>query len=104
MHREILETAKYPEAVFRPTQIDGKVDLSGASDVMLSGVFSIHGVDHDFKVQVHTEFSGDIWKGTAKFDVPYVKWGIKDPSNFLLRVKPVVNVEFEMSGEIKSLK
>jgi hypothetical protein len=25
-------------------------------------------------------------------------WGIKDPSNFLLKVKPVVNVELEMSG------
>jgi polyisoprenoid-binding protein YceI len=104
MHKEILETAKYPEAVFHPTQIDGKVDRSGASDVKLSGVFSVHGVDHDLNAQVHTEFAGNNWKGTAKFDVPYVKWGIKDPSNFILKVKPVVNVEFEMSGEARSVK
>src|SRR5271169_1252183 len=25
MHKEILETAKYPDVVFRPTQVDGKV-------------------------------------------------------------------------------
>jgi polyisoprenoid-binding protein YceI len=104
MHKEILETAQYPEVIFRPTHIDGKVGLTGASDIKLSGVFSIHGADHDVIAQVHAELAGDHWKGTSKFEVPYVKWGIKDPSNFLLRVKPVVEVELEMSGEIKSAK
>jgi len=104
MHREILETAKYPEVIFRPTQVDGKVGQSGASDVKLGGVFSIHGVDHDLTALVHAELTGDRWRGTSRFEVPYVKWGIKDPSNFLLKVKPVVNVELEMSGEVKTLK
>jgi polyisoprenoid-binding protein YceI len=104
LHKEILETAKYPEVVFRPTQVEGKVAQSGASDVKLSGVFSIHGADHDLTALVHAELMGDHWQGTSKFEVPYVKWGIKDPSNFLLRVKPVVNVELEMSGEIKVAK
>jgi polyisoprenoid-binding protein YceI len=104
MHREILETVKYPEMLFRPTRVEGKVVQSGASDVKLSGVFSIHGADHDLTALVHAELTGDHWRGTGKFEVPYVKWGIKDPSNFLLKVKPVVNVELEMSGEIKAAK
>jgi polyisoprenoid-binding protein YceI len=102
MHKEILETAKYPEVVFRPTQVAGKVGVSGASDVTLTGVFSIHGADHDLTAQVHAELTGKRWRGTSKFEVPYVKWGIKDPSNFLLKVKPVVNVELEMSGAVKA--
>lgn len=102
MHKEILETAKYPEVIFRPTQVEGKVGPSGASNVKLSGIFSIHGADHDVVAQVHAELAGDRWKGTSKFEVPYVQWGIKDPSNFLLKVKPVVEVELEMSGEVKS--
>ena len=100
MHREILETAKYPEVVFRPTQIEGKIGQSGASDFKLNGVFSIHGADHDVSALVHTEFTGAQWRGTAKFQVPYVQWGVKDPSDFLLKVKPVVDVELEMSGEV----
>jgi len=104
MHREILETVKYPEMLFRPTRVEGKVVQSGASDVKLSGVFSIHGADHNLTALVHAELTGDHWRGTGKFEVPYVKWGIKDPSNFLLKVKPVVNVELEMSGEIKAAK
>jgi polyisoprenoid-binding protein YceI len=102
MHREILETAKYPEMVFHPAQVDGKVDPSGPSDVRLSGLFSIHGVDHDLTAQVHAQLSAARWSAAAKFEVPYVQWGIKNPSNFLLKVKPVVNVEVEMSGTIKA--
>ncbi len=104
MHKEILETAKYPGVVFRPTQVEGKVGQAGASDVKLGGVFSIHGADHDLTALVHAELTGDRWRGTSKFEVPYVKWGIKNPSNFLLRVKPVVNVDLEMSGEVKATK
>ena len=102
MHKEILETAKYPEVVFRPVQVEGKVSHAGASDVKLSGTFSIHGADHDLTALIHVELAGDRWTGTGKFEVPYVKWGIKDPSNFLLKAKPVVNVELEMAGEIKA--
>jgi polyisoprenoid-binding protein YceI len=104
MHKEILETAKYPDVVFRPTQVEGKVGQSGASDVKLGGVFSIHGADHDLTALVHAELTGDRWRGTGRFEVPYVKWGIKDPSNFLLKVKPVVSVELEMSGAVKAAK
>lgn len=104
MHKEILETAKYPDVVFRPTLVEGRIGESGASDVKLSGVFSIHGADHDLTAQVHAELMGDRWRGTSRFEVPYVKWGIKDPSNFLLKVKPVVNVELEMSGEVRAAK
>jgi polyisoprenoid-binding protein YceI len=104
MHKEILETPKYPDVIFRPTQLEGKVAVSGPSDGQLHGVFYVHGADHDLIAPVHAELSGDHWKGTAKFEVPYVKWGIKDPSNFLLKVKPLVNVELELSGEVKAPK
>ena len=103
MHKEILETWKFGEATFRPSQIDGPVSLTAPSDFKLKGIITLHGSDHELVVDVHSEFAGDHWKGTAKFDVPYTKWGIKDPSNFLLKVKPVVNVEMELSGSTKDV-
>lgn len=104
MHKEILETDKYPEAVFRPAHVEGKASPSGASDVKIAGVMSIHGADHALTAVVHADLKGDHWTGTAAFEVPYIQWGIKDPSNFLLKVKPVVNVELEMSGPIQPSK
>ena len=102
MHKEILETQKYPEATFRPSQLEGNVARAGASDVKLHGMFTLHGGDHEITVPVHAELAADHWKGTAKFAVPYIQWGIKDPSNWLLKVKPVVQVEMEMVGTAKS--
>jgi polyisoprenoid-binding protein YceI len=104
MHKEILETWKFAEATFRPSQIDGQVSLTASSDFKLKGIITLHGTDHELVADVHSEFTGDQWKGTAKFDVPYTKWGIKDPSNFLLKVKPVVNVELELSGSTKDAR
>jgi polyisoprenoid-binding protein YceI len=104
MHKEILETAKYPDVIFRPTQVEGKVAPSGPSDVKLHGIFSIHGADHELVAIVHAELNGDHWKGTGKFGVPYVTWGIKDPSNFILKVKKIVNVDLEVAGDAKTAK
>jgi polyisoprenoid-binding protein YceI len=101
MHKEVLETKKYPEVVFRPTQVEGQVVLSGPSDVHLRGVLSLHGGDHDLVVPVHAELIGDRWKGTTRFQVPYIQWGMKDPSNFLLKVKPNVAIELELVGSLK---
>jgi polyisoprenoid-binding protein YceI len=98
MHKEILETWKFAEATFRPSQIDGQVSLTAPSDFKVKGIITLHGTDHELVADIHSEFTGDHWKGSTKFDVPYTKWGIKDPSNFLLKVKPVVNVDLELAG------
>jgi polyisoprenoid-binding protein YceI len=104
MHKEILQTAKYPDVVFRPTQLEGKLASAGATDGQLHGLLVIHGREHELTVQVHAELAGDYWKGTGQFEVPYVAWGIKDPSNFLLKVKHVVTVDLEMAGTIVGTK
>jgi polyisoprenoid-binding protein YceI len=102
MHREILETGKYPEAVFRPEKISGKVMTAGNSDVNLVGMILLHGDEHKILVPVHVEMNGERWTGTAKFAVPYIEWGMKNPSNFMLKVKPIVTVELEMNGSAKN--
>lgn len=104
MHKEVLQSDKYPDAIFRPNQIEGKVAASGASDFMVHGTFQLHGSSHEIVVPVHAELNGESWKGTGKFDVPYIQWGLKNPSNFLLKVQPVVNVEIEMTGTLKNPK
>ena len=104
MHKEILETAKYPDVVFRPAQVEGKVAADGSSDVKVHGTLFVHGSDHETTALVHAELAGETWKGTAKFDVPYVEWGIKNPSNFLIKASKVVGIEVEMAGRVQPSK
>lgn len=102
MHKEILETAKYPDVVFHPAQVEGKVAPSGPSDVKVRGTLTVRGSDHEVVAQVHEELAGATWKGSAKFDIPYVEWGIKNPSNFFLKASKVVSIEVEMAGAVQS--
>jgi polyisoprenoid-binding protein YceI len=100
MHQEILETARFPEIVFRAAQVDGLATPPGKSQLKLHGVFAIHGAQHDMTVPADFESADDHWKGTATFVVPYIAWGIKNPSNFLLKASPTVEVTLELSGSV----
>jgi polyisoprenoid-binding protein YceI len=101
MHTEVLESARYPEVIFRVDRVDGKVQPQGPSTVQLHGAFVIHGAEHELTVPVQADLNGDHWKGTAKFTVPYASWGLKNPSSFLLKVDPAVEIEVEMSGSLQ---
>jgi polyisoprenoid-binding protein YceI len=98
MHREILESAKYPEIIFRPDHVEGKVANSGASTVQIHGVFSVHGSDHEFTMPVRLQVFPDHWVADTHFTIPYVKWGIKNPSTFFLRVSESVEIEVHATG------
>jgi len=102
MHKEILESAKYNDVVFRPTKIDGAISLQGSSNVQVHGIFVLHGSEHEITVPVQAELTGTQWKGSAKFSIPYVQWGLKSPNTFLLKADPAVQVELELAGSLQS--
>jgi polyisoprenoid-binding protein YceI len=102
MHREILESAKYPEIVFTPVQIKGSVAPSGPSNVEVSGKFSLHGKDHDVTLPVEIVIDGTKLQLTTHFVIPYVEWGLKNPSTFLLRASDKVEIEIHAAGRLEN--
>ncbi len=87
MQKEILESQKYPEAVFTPDRVQGQVGEH--SEVELHGMFKIHGGEHELTLHVKVEGH----QASTHFSIPYVEWGMKNPSNFLLKVGKTVEVE-----------
>jgi len=65
-------------------------------------MFALHGSEHEMTVSVTGEITGDHWHGTATFKIPYVEWGLKSPSNFILKADPVVEVDLELVGTIEA--
>jgi len=98
MHKEILESARYSEVTFRPDRVEGKVLALGTSLVQVHGMFGIHGAEHAITVPVQVELASDHWSLTVHFAVPYVKWGMKDPSTFILRVEKSVAIDLHALG------
>jgi polyisoprenoid-binding protein YceI len=104
MHQEILETARFPEIVFRLSHVEGLATPLNKSQLKLNGTFTIHGMQHDMIVPADIERAGEHWTGNATFVVPYIAWGIKNPSNFLLKASPTVDVTLELAGDTRPSK
>lgn len=103
MHETVLESRKFAEIVFTPTQVRGKIATQGTSEVEVAGVFRLHGQDHDLMMTVAVEpRGGNQIQAATHFGVPYVKWGLKSPSGFLLKVDDTVEVEIRAAGQITS--
>lgn len=100
MHQDILQSAKYPEIVFLPQQVEGRVALDGTSQEQIRGVIRLHGSAHPATVPVESEIHDGKLKATLHFDIPYVEWGLKDPSTFVLRVDKAVKMEIAAGGEV----
>jgi polyisoprenoid-binding protein YceI len=101
MHNEVLESARFTEIIFRPDRVEGALQPQGSSNTQLHGNFELHGSEHELSIPVQTELQSDKWKGTAHFGIPYTNWGLKNPSNFLLKVDHTVTVEVDLAGTIQ---
>jgi len=100
MHREILESERYPEITFRPDHFQGTVAPRSKSTVQVHGIFSIHGTDHEITVPADVEVGPDHWTASVHFTIPYVKWGMKNPSTLFLRVNDSVQIDLVASGRV----
>jgi polyisoprenoid-binding protein YceI len=101
MHQEILESPKYPEFVFTPQLVRGSFDPQKASQVDVAGTFRIHGQDHDLTITIAVEPATPArLHCDTHFAIPYVKWGMKDASTFLLHANDTVELEIHATGQI----
>jgi polyisoprenoid-binding protein YceI len=100
MHRSIIESEKFPEITFVPSRVRGAVSATGESKVEIDGTFNIHGAGHLLTASAVVNALGDHMQAKVHFVVPYVSWGMKNPSNLFLKVGELVEIDLEASGRI----
>lgn len=99
MHKEILESDRYPEIAFSPTLLEGSV-AAGKFSAKVHGAFSIHGVEREIVVPADVDLEPDHWSAIMHFTVPYEKWGMKNPSTLFLRVNDSVEIDLAAAGSV----
>lgn len=104
MHKDILESAKYPEIRFAVQQFRGTVPANGTAQVQISGVMNLHGADHPFTATAPVQVSNGRASADVHFEVPYVQWGLKNPSTLFLRVSDKVDIEVHAVGALAAAK
>ena len=100
MHKEVLETERYPDISFRPDRLDGTFAAQSKSSGKIHGSFSVHGTDHEVTIPAELEITADHWTAHAHFTIPYAKWGMKNPSNLFLHVSDDVEIDVAAAGTL----
>lgn len=95
MHSVVLESAKYPTITFRPTHVTGKVDLSAPGTITVDGFLNLHGQDHPMQITVNLHPRDTAVASQSHFIIPFVAWGLKDPSFMMFRTEKIVTLDVD---------
>jgi len=98
MNSDVLDVAHFAEVSFVPKSYQGSIAPSGDSTIQVSGIFTLHGTPHDLTVPMQIHIDGTDLKAKTHFTVPYVNWGLKDPSIFILKVAKEVDIDLALAG------
>jgi len=100
MRESVLEAQRYPEITFDPQHFTLKVRGGGQFQATMQGVLTLHGGRHDVALTAQGQLVGDNLTATAHFSVPYVEWGMKDPSVLFLTVAKKVDIDIATVGHL----
>jgi hypothetical protein len=82
-------------------RVGGELAPSGESQLDVHGGFQIHGASHEMTFHFRAEVKGSEVVSSTGFVIPYVQWGMKNPSNFLLRVSDKVEMNINATGQVR---
>lgn len=100
MHRSVLESAKFPDVIFKPKHVEGQVPAQGTAMLQVHGSFLLHGSEHEATLPIQVTVEPGRIGAESKFSIPYVAWGLKNPSTFVLRVGEKVDLEIHAAARI----
>jgi polyisoprenoid-binding protein YceI len=100
MHEKILESGRYPDILFDVDRVSGRVNRVGHSELELHGTLDFHGTLHPIALPTVATSDGSKVTATGTLVIPYVEWGLKDPSFLFLRVEKEVRVTVKAAGRI----
>ena len=102
MNNDVLDVAHFAEVSFVPKSYQGTIAASGDSTIQVAGAFTLHGAAHDLTVPMQIHIDGTNLTAKTHFTIPYVQWGLKDPSIFILKVAKEVGIDLTLVGRLSA--
>ncbi|RMG44906.1 MAG: YceI family protein [Acidobacteria bacterium] len=96
MHERVLESRRFPRIRLLPRRLEGPVRWESPFEADLSALLELHGLRHAVEIPLRVLLTPGRLEADASFDVPYVAWGLEDPSFLLLRVAKKVHVKVHL--------
>jgi polyisoprenoid-binding protein YceI len=100
MNNDILHVQQYSTVSFSPRSYIGTIAPTGDSTIRVTGVFNLLGTPHDLTIPVQIHRNGGNCTAKAHFVIPYVQWGLKDPSFLFWKAEKQVDIDLNLVGHI----
>lgn len=102
MNKDILKVEQYTTVSFAPKTYTGTISPSGESTIQVSGVFTLLGTPHDITVPMQVHLDGATATAKATLVVPYVQWGLKNPSFMIWKAENDVAIDLNLVGQLSN--
>jgi len=100
MTKNILKVEQYATVSFEPKAYNGTLAPSGDSNLQVSGIFTLLGTPHEITVPMLVHLEGASATAKAHFVVPYLQWGLKDPSFLFWKADKDVAIDLFLTGPL----
>jgi polyisoprenoid-binding protein YceI len=98
MNKEILQVEQHATVSFEPKSYAGVIAPSGDSTIQVTGIFTLLGTPHEITIPMLVHLEGTTATVKAHFVVPYIQWGLKDPSFLFWKADNNVAIELFLTG------
>ena len=102
MDKDILKIDEYTTVSFAPKTYTGTIAPSGDSTIQVSGVLTLLGNPHDITIPLQIHMDGSKAAAEAHFVIPYVQWGLKNPSFMFWKAENDVAISLNLVGRISN--
>lgn len=98
MDKDVLKVNEYATVSFAPKTYIGTLAPEGNSTIQVSGVITLLGAPHDLTVPMQVHIEGAKTTAKAQFVIPYVQWGLKNPSFMIWKAENDVSIDLSLVG------
>ena len=100
MKKDILQVAQHATVSFEPKSFAGALAPAGDSTLQVTGIFTLLGTPHELTIPMLVHMEGPVAKAKAHFIVPYVQWGLKNPSFLIWKAENDVAIDLSLTGQL----
>ena len=100
MNKDILKVEQYATLSFEPKTYTGSIAPSGDSTIQVTGSFTLLGTPHEITIPILVHLEGTTATAKAHFVVPYVAWGLKNPSFLIWKADNDVAIDLVLAGRL----
>jgi polyisoprenoid-binding protein YceI len=100
MNNDILLVEKHTTVSFEPKSYTGTLAATGDSTLQVTGIFTLLGTPHEITVPMQVHLDPTTAAAKAHFIVPYVQWGLKNPSFLIWKADNDVTIDLSLTGHL----